>query len=150
MHYRIMIPGVPVAQPRYKIANRGKYVGKYLPTVKRNGRKVEHPITAYRARVVQAARQVCSEPIQGAVAIMIRVVYPRPQKYLAKKYPDERLYYPSCPQDWDNIGKGICDSLNGIAYDDDHQICSVGMLKQMVGRDEEPHTYVELNGLGAY
>lgn len=31
--------------------------------------------------------------------------------------------------DWDNIGKAVCDALNGIAYKDDSQVVSANVYK---------------------
>ena len=53
---------------------------------------------------------------------------------------------PTKKPDWDNIGKLVCDALNGVAYDDDKCICSACVIK-LYG--EEPQTYVrleEING----
>ena len=46
--------------------------------------------------------------------------------------------------DWDNIGKLVCDALNGVAYDDDKCICSACVIK-LYG--EEPQTYVRLEDI---
>lgn len=48
---------------------------------------------------------------------------------------------PTKKPDWDNIGKIICDALNGIAYADDSQI----VLGQMVKKySDNPRTDVRL------
>ena len=36
---------------------------------------------------------------------------------------------PTRKPDWDNIGKLVCDALNGIAYDDDKCICEAVVVK---------------------
>lgn len=48
--------------------------------------------------------------------------------------------------DWDNIGKLVCDALNGVAYDDDKCICGACVIK-LYG--EEPQTYVRLEDINA-
>lgn len=37
--------------------------------------------------------------------------------------------YPTKKPDWDNVGKIICDALNGIAYRDDAQIVFAAVSK---------------------
>ncbi len=53
---------------------------------------------------------------------------------------------PTKKPDWDNIGKLVCDALNGVAYDDDKCICSACVIK-LYG--EEPQTYVRLEDINA-
>ena len=36
---------------------------------------------------------------------------------------------PTMKPDWDNIGKAVCDALNGIAYKDDSQVVSANVYK---------------------
>lgn len=36
---------------------------------------------------------------------------------------------PSKKPDWDNIGKLVCDALNGVAYDDDKCVCEAVVRK---------------------
>lgn len=36
---------------------------------------------------------------------------------------------PTRKPDWDNIGKLVCDALNGVAYDDDKCICEAVVVK---------------------
>ena len=52
---------------------------------------------------------------------------------------------PTKKPDWDNIGKIICDSLNGIAYADDKQIVDGGVHKYYC-KDEinQPITVVRI------
>ena len=53
---------------------------------------------------------------------------------------------PTKKPDWDNIGKLVCDALNGVAYDDDRCICEARVIK-LYG--EEPHLRVRLVDINA-
>lgn len=48
--------------------------------------------------------------------------------------------------DWDNIGKLVCDALNGVAYDDDKCICDARVIKFY---GEMPHVSVRLEDINA-
>ena len=37
---------------------------------------------------------------------------------------------PTCKPDWDNIGKALCDALNGVAYGDDASIYDAHIVKR--------------------
>ena len=54
---------------------------------------------------------------------------------------DEGVLRPTKKPDWDNIGKAISDSLNGVAYRDDAQIVSVQFEKYY---SEVPRVEVKL------
>lgn len=53
---------------------------------------------------------------------------------------------PTRKPDWDNIGKLVCDALNGVAYDDDKCICEAVVIK-IYG--EVPCVCVRLEDLNA-
>lgn len=46
---------------------------------------------------------------------------------------------PTVTPDWDNIGKLVCDALNGVAYDDDKVICEAAVYKKY---SETPKTEI--------
>ena len=53
---------------------------------------------------------------------------------------------PTKKPDWDNIGKLVCDALNGVAYDDDKCICEASVIKVY---SEEPCVCVRLEDINA-
>lgn len=53
---------------------------------------------------------------------------------------------PAKKPDWDNIGKLVCDALNGVAYDDDKCICEASVIKVY---GEAPCVCVGLEDLNA-
>ncbi len=53
----------------------------------------------------------------------------------------EGLIHPGKTPDWDNIGKIICDALNGIAYRDDSHIVDGRTIKKY---SDQPRVEVEI------
>ena len=73
-------------------------------------------------------------PLQGALRIKIFAGYPIP-KSTSKKRRAAMLAgteLPTKKPDWDNIGKIICDALNGVAYEDDKQVTESQMRKRYI------------------
>lgn len=73
--------------------------------------------------------------------VKIDAYYEIPQS-VSKKKREEMLIgkiTPTKKPDWDNIGKIVCDSLNGIAYHDDSSIVKATVIKRY---SETPHVTV--------
>lgn len=73
-------------------------------------------------------------PIDGPLSLAVVAVFPRPKSHYRKSgdlRPDAPMWYASAP-DWDNVGKFVSDSLNGIFWKDDRQI-AVGMVYAIYG-----------------
>ena len=51
---------------------------------------------------------------------------------------------PTKKPDWDNIGKLVCDALNGVAYDDDKCVCEARVVKFY---GDVPHLRVRLEDI---
>lgn len=56
----------------------------------------------------------------------------------------DRLIRPTRKPDWDNVGKIICDALNGIAYRDDAQIVDALVRKFY---SDTPRVIVEISDI---
>ena len=110
----------------------------------------------WKTKVAMVAAEVFGRPMEGPLQITITAVYPR-TKALAHvtkrtdqpKHGKARLPYQTHP-DVDNVAKGVCDALNGIAYGDDRQVCDAVLSQRYacMYRDgsgwhqEPPHTEV--------
>jgi Holliday junction resolvase RusA-like endonuclease len=89
---------------------------------------------AYECMVQAAFRQgnpgAC--PLQGAVRVEIAAFYAVPKsaskRMQARMRNNEML--PVIRPDWDNIGKLVCDALNGIAWKDDAQVVEASVVKR--------------------
>lgn len=111
----------------------GSPVGKARPRVVRTkaGRSMSFTpdkTVAYeelvRLRFAESLQGQPFQPLEGALRIKIFAGYPVPKSTSKKRRAAmlEGTELPTKKPDWDNIGKIICDALNGVAYKDDAQI----------------------------
>lgn len=63
------------------------------------------------------------------VTIDCFMAIPKSTSHLKRRQMLYELIRPMKKPDWDNVGKIICDSLNGIAYRDDSQITDARVRK---------------------
>ena len=115
-----VVCGDPVAQPRHKIATRGKFAHAYIPK--------DHSIHAYKqalqmfARIAMAGRT----PVDGPVLVTILFRFARPKSHTkAARLDDNHRQKP----DLDNLAKAVLDALNGICWLDDSQVCQIRASK---------------------
>jgi len=114
------VPGDPVPQPRARVSTVGGFGRAYVPQT--------HAVHAYRKAVAQAARAAGCEPHGGPVNVVIDFVFARPKSHLRKT--GLRAGAPVLPRaDLDNCAKGVLDSLNGVAWDDDSQVSRLVLEK---------------------
>jgi Holliday junction resolvase RusA-like endonuclease len=116
------VPGRPSAKARARTLKTGHtYTPKTTQTAE--GKVLECYLRDYRDAPV----------ITGPVwlAIGIRFAYP---KSWSKKRVAATKYHVSRP-DADNIVKLVTDALNGVAYNDDSQICEVRVSKWYAPED---------------
>lgn len=129
MTIHFTIPGPPVGKARPKVVRA------------RNGMSMTYTpdkTVAYeelvRLRFNESLQGHPFEPLEGALRIKIFAGYPIP-KSTSKKRRAAMLAgteLPAKKPDWDNIGKIICDALNGVAYGDDAQITDPSMCKRYI------------------
>ncbi len=88
-------------------------------------------------------------PLKGALRIDLTFAFPRPKKhfYTGKRSDvlreDAPYWYTSKGRnDWDNLGKLVCDAMNGIMYEDDGQIAYAKVARVYSG---SPHTFVRIS-----
>ena len=136
----ITVPGVPVAQPRQRMANIGGFLKNYTPT--------RDPVNAWKCAVQLAWRvETKGLPIEGPVRLSVAFVMPRPKYMDAKKYSGKREWYNRTP-DLDNCIKALKDALNTLAWKDDSQVCQVYATKEYASAWEHPHAVVEVGHVG--
>jgi Holliday junction resolvase RusA-like endonuclease len=82
-------------------------------------------------------------PLDGPVYVEIRAVFARPKRLVWKSKPMLPAWHVSRP-DVDNVGKSALDSLNGIAWRDDSQVCWIVVRKVYASGDEQPHTKIAI------
>lgn len=92
---------------------------------------------SYEAQVKWFARQAMGahgiiEPLAGPLWMLVTAYMP-PNKAQAKameRYP-HRMHYATVKPDFDNIGKIVADSLNGLVYRDDAIIADGHVIKRL-------------------
>ena len=122
----------------------------------RNYTPSKHPVNDFKATVrmaYQAERQRCGNdellhylPCDAEMRVWIEAVFPRPKSKTKKRGDNPREWKPSKP-DWDNIGKSVCDALNGLAYNDDSQIVEATVKKWIAAANEQPHVRIVIETL---
>ena len=128
------IPGAPQGKARPKVVRNGAFSKAYTPEKTVN----------YEALVKMSYQQAAGGFFLGAgvpVRVRIDAYYDTPKSESKKKLRNmlAGLLFPTKKPDWDNIGKIICDALNGIAWKDDAQIVDGHVLKHY---SEVPRTDV--------
>ena len=114
------VPGEPVPQPRPRVSTRGGFARAYVPA--------KHPVHAYRAAIANAARAAGAGVHGEPVGVLIDLVWERPKSHLRKSgVKPDAPQYPRC--DVDNAAKAVLDALNGVAWEDDSQVCSLTVAK---------------------
>lgn len=101
--------------------------------------------TDFKARIAFFARQAGVSILNKPVTLKITVFVPRP-KYLDKRKILNPLTPIPCDKrpDLDNYIKSVMDALNGIAYRDDGQVCSVIAHKFYHNQKDAPVTEIEI------
>jgi Holliday junction resolvase RusA-like endonuclease len=114
------VPGEPVPQPRPRVSTRGGFARAYVPA--------KHPVHAYRAAIANAARAAGAGVHGEPVGVLIGLVWERPKSHLRKSgVKPDAPQFPRC--DVDNAAKAVLDALNGVAWEDDSQVCSLTVAK---------------------
>ena len=143
MRIGVYIPAVPVAQPRPRAVQGGN--GK----ARMAGPHNNHPVHAFRATVAHAWREVhTGAPLEGPLTLRAVFVMPRPGRLVWKTRPMPREPYTSSRNDWDNLGKSVCDALNGVAWRDDGQIVRATVERWYAAGDESPHVELTVDEYG--
>lgn len=129
---RFTIPGAPQGKARPRTVYGGKRT--YTPEKTVN----------YEALVKLSYQQAAGGLFLGAgvpVRVRIDAYYDTPKSESKKRLRDmlAGLLFPTKKPDWDNIGKIVCDALNGIAYKDDAQVVDGHVVKHY---SEVPRTDV--------
>lgn len=87
-----------------------------------------------RLRFKESLRNCDFQPLEGALFIKIFAGYPI-LKSTSKKHKTAMLAgieHSIKKPDWNNVGKIVCDALNGISYKDDSQIVESQMQKRYI------------------
>lgn len=138
----IFIPGVPVAQPRQRqrvaTINGRPMAMNYTPS--------KDPVNDFKAAIKMAWFRSAGIMLDGPVEMRLLFVFPRP-KSKTKKRGDSPPEWKTSKPDIDNLAKAVMDSLNGLAYIDDAQVCSQRIEKVIASKDYPAVTRIEVVSL---
>jgi len=110
----IFYPVTPKSAPRPRVTKNGTYNSKDY-TQWKNGLKL-------------LANTKFKKPLYGAIFMKIDFFYEIPKSWTIKKKAEAK-WHTSRP-DIDNLQKSVLDALNGIAFNDDSQVCLIQARKQ--------------------
>lgn len=124
MTVKFTIFGAPQGKARHRMAHRGNRIIAYTPANS----------AAYEDIVKLEYQQQCGHkfPPKTPLSVNILAFYPIPKSASkrTRQGMEARESFPTVKPDWDNVGKIICDALNGIAYHDDAQVVSATVEKR--------------------
>lgn len=131
-----VVHGEPTGKGRPKFDTRGPYVRAVTPKKTVN----------YETLVKMEYQAQCDGAFfnrDAALGMQITAYKPVPKSASKKKMLRmvEGLIRPGKKPDWDNVGKIICDALNGVAFQDDAQIVDGRTVKKYA---EQPRVEVEI------
>ena len=142
---RITIYGNPKALKRHRTYTRGKG-GKPLPFA----RTVDPNVETKADFLTQCLMHKPSVPLTGPVSVSCLAVFGRPKghfrtgKFSNQLNPRTAKHWHTSKPDRDNVDKLILDSLTGIFWRDDSQVCAGGVSK-MYG--DRPRIEIEIKEL---
>lgn len=120
MTIHITIPVAPVPWQRARTGGGRHFTDPKVEGFKRT--------VAALGRLAMAGAQ----PLAGPLAMVVECVLPIPpswSKARAQKAAAGEIT-PASKPDWDNLGKGVSDALNGIVYADDAQVVDGRVVKR--------------------
>lgn len=120
MTIEFTIPGVPQGKERPRFTQNG---ATYTPKKTKDYEKLV--AWAYQCEAHGAK-------FTGTIRVDIAAIYPVPHSWSKRKQAEaiDNQILPMVKPDWDNIGKIVCDALNGIAYKDDAVITDATVCKR--------------------
>ena len=117
----------------FKFEILGKPIGKGRPRLGRFGTYTPQKTVNYETLVKYTFARLFpkAEPTDKPIRARITAVFTIPKSYTKKQIAEitNKPVYVKKP-DCDNIAKIILDSLNGLAYVDDNQVCSLEINKK--------------------
>jgi Holliday junction resolvase RusA-like endonuclease len=118
------VPGPPVGKGRPRFARRGNHIATYTP----------EKTASYENLVkVKAQEAMSGEPPFETSAVLYASLFVVPPASWSKKKREKALMWdidPTSKPDIDNVLKCLCDSMNGIVFRDDKQVCEVHICKR--------------------
>lgn len=116
------VPGKPFGKQRPRVVHRGGFSRAYTPK----------ETVEYEKKVKSSYKKSTDIVLENhPIEAKILGIFPIPESTSKKKrnfMTQNKVHHTKKP-DCDNIGKAVLDALNGIAYQDDSQICKLSVEK---------------------
>lgn len=154
-HLEFTVPGEPFVQPRGKPVFAG---GDKRRGVRMVSAHADHPVWAWRQRIVFEARQAIAAKMGGALrspplfegAVFLSVLFVTPFTGTARKKGNNPRRWHDARKDLDNFLKPLKDSLveAGVMADDGQIVCYGRVAKVRAAHGEQPHTVVRIEPAG--
>jgi Holliday junction resolvase RusA-like endonuclease len=138
--------GIPVPQPRPRLARRGRFTTVYNPST----------ANAWKASIKTAAIKagMRRQKLEGPIKVRLFLYFPRPKAHY-RTGKNAHLLRDDAPVKWhtnkpdlDNCEKAILDALTGIeAWMDDCQVCDLHTRKFYANADDVPGAYLTIRQL---
>jgi len=134
MKVSIILPMEPRGKQRPRLVSKGKFTTVYTP-------KETREWTAEARKHLENLWYL--KPFEKGVPVGIKItaVFKRPKRLLRARDPEGRIFKVNKP-DADNVSKLCLDSLNGIAWHDDAQVCDEQTVKYYAAKGENPHVEI--------
>lgn len=118
---RFWVPGPPKGKQRVKFTRVGKFVRTYTPK----------QTVDYEKLVGESYRkEFPNMKLEGPIEVSVSAFFPIP-KSISKKKRESLIGQPHTKKpDCDNVDKSVLDGINGIAYEDDRQVCDLHTIKR--------------------
>ena len=140
---RVTIPGPPVPKGRPRFYMRGGKPRVHTDSKTRAYEKLVALCVSSSPQLRGSSRPLCGD---GPVRVDIVAIWPRPQRLMAKRFPDGLIPKDTRP-DIDNICKSTYDGIgraNGLIWNDDGQIQCHRSEKYYAERDQGPRLELAL------
>lgn len=129
MNFRFTVQGIPVAQPRQRMRNAGKFIQNYTPKA--------HPVTQWKKSILMEfvrLRETFLIPSANTpLEISLHFIMPRPKAHFRSNgelRADMPLWHVARP-DTDNLAKSVLDALKDAGgYHDDSQVSILHISKR--------------------
>lgn len=139
----LVIPGLPIAQPRQRMRVRALRDGRMIA---QSYTPADSPANAFKGTIRLRTREIRGKdapPVEGPVRVEIVAVFPRPSAATKKTWTNPRFPHTSRP-DVDNIAKSVLDALLAVLWRDDSQVAHLSVEKWTGAPDEASETRIRV------
>lgn len=135
----LFVPCIPAGQPRARAGVVNGRARVFNPsTVKTALGRKPHPAVEFKHSVRMAVSEATSRRLlDGPLRVDLEFVFPRPASITKKTRPNPSIPHTKKP-DRDNLDKAVLDSLTGLLWNDDCQVCDGRIRKRIAAAGEEP------------